>query len=80
MYSMPEKFKKISAKVGTLLKRQGIPKMNGLGSKMNNEYYNKMDKMAEEKYKKCTGDAKSCAKKLMMEKMHSKKGKSKYLK
>ena len=54
--------------------------MNGLGSKMNNEYYNKMDKMAEEKYKKCTGDAKSCAKKLMMEKMHSKKGKSKYLK
>ena len=38
---MPEKFKKISAKVSTLLKRQGIPKMNGLGSKMDNEYYNK---------------------------------------
>ena len=77
---MPEKFKKISAKVGTLLKRQGIPKMNGLGSKTSNEYYNKMDKMAEEKYKKCTGDPKACAKKLMMEKMHSKKGKSKYMK
>jgi len=77
---MPEKFKKISAGLHTLLKKQGIPKMNGLGSKTRNEYYNKMDKMAEEKYKKCTGDPKACAKKLMMEKMHSKKGKGKYTK
>ena len=74
---MPEKFKKISAKVSTLLKRQGIPKMNGLSSKTDNERYNKMDIIAEQKYKKCKDDPKTCAKKLMMAKMHSKKGKGK---
>jgi hypothetical protein len=74
---MPEKFKKISVGLHSLLKKQGIPKMNGLGSKTDNEKYNKMDKIAEVKYKKCKGNPKVCAKKLMMEKMHSKKGKGK---
>lgn len=77
---MPEKFKPISPGLHTLLKKQGIPKMAGLGAKTDNEYYNKKDKIAEAKYKTCKGNGKACAKKLMMEKMHSKKGKSKYMK
>lgn len=39
---MPEKFKKISAKVATLLKRQGIPNLKK--KETNNESMNKMDK------------------------------------
>jgi len=47
---MPEKFKKISAKVGTLLKRQGIPKLK---KKQNdNESMNKMDKAFHNKLEK----------------------------
>ena len=48
MYRMPEKFKKISAKVSTLLKRQGIPNLKK--KQTDNENMNKMDK--PQKYKK----------------------------